>query len=73
MPRTNWDDIARYQIALPPEDLAQSFAHKIRPMTERIISIIHESRTLADARDILLPRLISGELRTLINDQQTRK
>ena len=63
MPRTNWQDIARYEVALPPEALAAEFSELIQPLIGRIIANIHESRTLAALRDALLPKLLSGELR----------
>ena len=63
MPHTNWNDIARFEVALPPESLTAEFTATIRPMIERIIANIHESRTLAESRDALLPKLLSGELR----------
>jgi len=63
MPRTSWSDMARYQVVIPPKPLAEAFANQIRPIIDRIISSIHESRTLAALRDTLLPMLISGELR----------
>ena len=63
MPRTNWNDLARFEVALPPESLAAEFTDLIRPMIYRIIANIHESRTLAELRDALLPKLLSGELR----------
>jgi len=63
MPRTNWNDIARFEVALPPESLAAEFTNKIRPMIDLIIDNIHESRTLVALRDTLLPKLLSGELR----------
>jgi type I restriction enzyme S subunit len=63
MPRTSWNEMARYQFALPPEPIAQSFDDVVRPSVERIIASVHVSRTLAALRDALLPRLISGELR----------
>ena len=63
MPRTNWNDLARFEVALPPESLAAEFTATIRPMIDRIIANIHESRTLAELRDALLPKLLSGELR----------
>jgi restriction endonuclease S subunit len=62
MPRTSWEDLARFEVALPPENLAADFTKRIRPLINRIISNIHESRTLASLRDTLLPRLLSGEL-----------
>jgi type I restriction enzyme S subunit len=63
MPRANWNDIARFEVALPPDSLAAEFTYFIRPMIDRIIANIHESRTLAELRDALLPKLLSGELR----------
>jgi type I restriction enzyme S subunit len=63
MPRANWSDISRYEVALPPKQLATDFTEKIRPLVERIIANIHESRALAALRDALLPKLLSGELR----------
>jgi type I restriction enzyme S subunit len=63
MPRANWNDIARFEVALPPDSLAAEFTDLIRPMIDRIIANIHESRTLAELRDALLPKLLSGELR----------
>ena len=62
MPRTNWNDIARFEAALPPESLAAKFTELIRPMIDRMIANIHQSRTLATLRDTLLPKLLSGEL-----------
>jgi type I restriction enzyme S subunit len=66
MPRANWNDIARFEVALPPDSLAAEFTATIRPMIDRIIANIHESRTLAELRDALLPKLLSGELRVPI-------
>jgi type I restriction enzyme S subunit len=63
MPRANWNDIARFEVALPPDSLAAEFTATIRPMIDRIIANIHESRSLAELRDALLPKLLSGELR----------
>ena len=63
MPRTNWKEMARYALVLPPVRIAKSFDMLTRPSVERIIANIHESRMLAAVRDILLPQLISGELR----------
>ncbi|MCM8750197.1 restriction endonuclease subunit S [Thermomicrobiaceae bacterium CFH 74404] len=63
MPRTSWNDMARYQVALPPEKTAESFTAAIRAPIDRMIGAIHESRTLAALRDALLPKLIRGEIR----------
>jgi type I restriction enzyme S subunit len=63
MPRTSWADMARYEIVMPPEPIAEAFNTLVQPLTERIIAGIHESRTLAALRDALLPKLIRGEIR----------
>ena len=63
MPMTSWVEMARYDIVLPPEAIAQAFTEMVRPEVDRIIAATHESRTLAALRDTLLPMLISGALR----------
>lgn len=63
MPRTSWTEMARYTVALPPQAIAHDFTERLQPSVDRIIAGIHESRTLAQLRDTLLPKLISGELR----------
>ena len=63
MPRTSWDEMARYSVVLPSPALSDAFTKQIRPAIERIVASIHESRTLAVLRDTLLPKLISGEVR----------
>lgn len=62
MPRTNWKDMAAYRLAKPPAAIAAQFTTLIQPLVDRIISGIHEARTLSAMRDALLPKLISGEL-----------
>jgi type I restriction enzyme S subunit len=62
MPRTNWQDMARYEVVLPPQPLAESFNEVICPLVDKIIGNIHQSRTLAAIRDTLLPKLLSGEI-----------
>jgi type I restriction enzyme S subunit len=63
MPRTNWQDMACYEIVIPPQPLAESFNEVICPLADKIIRNIHQSHTLASIRDTLLPKLLSGEIR----------
>ena len=63
MPRTNWDEMSRYPIVIPPEHVASAYAAELAPLVERIAASIHASRTLAALRDALLPKLLAGELR----------
>ena len=63
MPRTSWNRMAHYEIALPPESIAKVFDELVVPTVHQIVANVHESRTLADLRDTLLPKLISGDIR----------
>ena len=62
MPRTNWKDMARYKLALPSDDVVGALDGIARPWIERLLSAIHQSRTLAAQRNALLPGLVSGEV-----------
>lgn len=64
MPRTNWSDIARYEIALPPKERAKQFSGFMKSVVQLIQSNIMEARTLANIRDTLLPKLMNGEIVT---------
>ena len=50
-------------VVIPPKSLAQAFESHISSLTDRVLSNLYESRTLAASCDALLPKLISGELR----------
>ena len=63
MPRTNWKDMGRYDVVLPPVAVAAAFEAALSSMRDRIVASVHEARTLAALRDTLLPKLMSGELR----------
>jgi len=47
----------------PPNDVIQKMGALMAPLIDRIIHNERETRTLAQTRDLLLPRLMSGELR----------
>lgn len=63
MPRINWRDLAKYRVGLPPENIVGAFNDVVQPIISRIHANIGAARNLADLRDTLLPRLISGKLR----------
>lgn len=63
MPRTNWSDLAKYRVGLPPEQVAEAFDSIVRPLIARIHANIAVATNLTELRDTLLPRLISGKLR----------
>ena len=50
-------------ILVPSGGTVKAFTEKIEPLHGRMASNLQESRTLAAIRDVLLPKLISGEFR----------
>lgn len=54
----------------PPDDVVTRMSEVVAPLINRIISNELECRTLAETRDLLLPRLMSGELRVSDPDSQ---
>ena len=57
------DGVPSYQFALPPEKIRCHFDSIVKPLFAKIESNENESRTLAQTRDTLLPKLLSGEIR----------
>lgn len=49
--------------SLPPDRLLEAATRVFQPLLDRQVSCHLESRTLTGMRDLLLPKLISGELR----------
>ena len=58
----NKGDFGRIKSVVPPETLQLSSSQIFEPLLSQIESLSRENLILADIRDNLLPRLISGEL-----------
>ncbi|SLN76328.1 Type I restriction modification DNA specificity domain protein [Roseisalinus antarcticus] len=56
-------DMQRMLICIAPETAHQAFDKLVAPIFDRAFLLQTESRTLTQTRDLLLPRLMSGELR----------
>ncbi len=50
-------------VAIASQNILREFDKMVRPFFERIVTNEKESRTLAQTRDLLLPKLMSGEIR----------
>jgi type I restriction enzyme, S subunit len=50
-----------------------SFSELAAPLHEKIVNSIAENRTLAETRDYLLPKLMSGEVRVRDAEKLTEK
>lgn len=73
MPRTNWKTLASYVQVIPDRDTMCSFQTLVEPMLATMESLVNESQTLAQTRDTLLPKLISGELQVEAAEEQAEE
>ncbi len=55
-------DLSAMECLAPPDRLVRDFEDQARPLDERLENVERQCRTLAETRDTLLPRLLSGEL-----------
>lgn len=64
IPYAKWkNSLENMPIVLPPESLWVAFSGVVSPFVDRANGNIEEAQNLATLRDTLLPRLISGQLR----------
>ncbi|MBY5735604.1 hypothetical protein HFO26_36270 [Rhizobium leguminosarum] len=63
MPRTSWGNMKSYPLTVAPEAVRHEYGTFTEPMLAKIIAGIHENRTLVLTRDLLLPKLMSGDIR----------
>jgi len=56
------DTFKRIPFVLPPESLRTDFESRVTPIIRQIDTLSEQNRKLAEARDLLLPRLINGEI-----------
>ncbi|GAA0516037.1 restriction endonuclease subunit S [Deinococcus depolymerans] len=60
--RVKSESFANYMIALPPSHLIKSFEALTKPLFDAIFNLASRSANLRRTRDLLLPKLVSGEL-----------
>ena len=63
MPRTSWKTMAKYKMCLPPDQIVCAYQDVARSLLDRLGANIREISTLAQIRDLFLPKLMSGEIR----------
>ena len=63
--RLDDEDILRLNqaVLVPPPEVLARFTTTVRPVLTRRNANLRESQTLAELRDTLLPKLLSGEVR----------
>jgi type I restriction enzyme S subunit len=62
MPRADWKMMQRYPVRVPPKGLLSAFNEFMSPILEQLRTLALQAQKARVARDLLLPRLMSGEL-----------
>jgi type I restriction enzyme, S subunit len=62
MPRANWDVLKKQALLLPPKIILDSFSTHVQAITLQTKALSLTNKNLARARDLLLPKLMSGNL-----------
>jgi type I restriction enzyme S subunit len=62
IPHANKDFINGMNVVIGPEDVMQAFEKAVEPMFGLIRSLNDKVNTLRNSRDLLLPRLLSGQI-----------
>lgn len=62
MPRADWKVLREWPVQVPDSDALEAFAEKILPMFQMCKALSAQNRFLQEARDALLPKLMSGEI-----------
>jgi type I restriction enzyme S subunit len=60
--KRHWSDLMKKKVLVSADDLAESYATLVQPMAELIECLRQATRNLCATRDLLLPKLISGDL-----------
>jgi type I restriction enzyme, S subunit len=61
MPRANWDVLRKYEVAIPNGRLAERFSELFADTIAQQQSLVFQMQNLRRTRDLLLPRLLSGQ------------
>jgi type I restriction enzyme S subunit len=55
-------DMLNLNLLIPPEGLRDQFEETVRPIEDLIVNLTFKNRNLRETRDLLLPRLVTGEI-----------
>lgn len=62
MPRADWKQMQAYSVPLPHSGLLSTFDGVIQPIISQLRTLTFANQKLRASRDLLLPRLMSGDL-----------
>jgi len=69
MPRANWSVLEEYPVVIPTSAVASQFSAVVEPAIWQMQTLIFQTANLRRTRDLLLPRLLSGQV-SLTTDTQ---
>jgi type I restriction enzyme S subunit len=62
MPRAKWKILVNYPVVLPPQFILERYNELIECIVAQIQNLIHQNIILRQTRDLLLPKLVSGQV-----------
>ena len=62
MPRADWKQLLQYPVILPDDKALAAFNKVLNPILAQLKTLCFSTRKLAAARDMLLPRLMKGDV-----------
>jgi len=62
MPRANWQVLEEFPVAIPKGDIAETFNSLFTGIIDEQQALVFQTQTLRRTRDLLLPRLLSGQI-----------
>lgn len=62
MPRANWDVLEKYELVIPLGKVAERFSALFTGIIDQQQALIFQIQNLRRTRDLLLPRLLSGQV-----------
>ena len=71
MPRADWRFLSASDVPVPAPPVLNAFRRVIRPVLDQLRNLALSNRRLAAARDLLLPRLMNGEMDKSLPDSDT--
>jgi type I restriction enzyme S subunit len=62
MPRADWQIMREFPVAIPPHAILDALSSYVCPIAQQLKLLTMQNLKLKQARDILLPKLMSGEM-----------
>lgn len=62
MPRADWKVLGKWPLTIPPTQIAESFSELARHQLALAETLMFENRRLVAMRDLLLPKLVTGQI-----------